>query len=257
MTYGIVADRRDAVADMTAQEFRDLALGANRDASACAYGKVAIIGPGGISTFQTNVKGDVSPVFCGNSTAAAIGRLGVAGDMVTKVHGVALEPYEVAAHADGDRVTQTWMVPPAPVEERSWRGRTVLLIRALNDYAILLGPLPSGISPEAARRELLGPDHASKLAVIDAAAEIPVVAFYNSNGKHGGAPQTGVATIALAARSVPWLDRLFADGSLTYSMQDGARTCPLPAMSAAGDRLAVVMPCVAVSLIPLALERVA
>ena len=85
-----------------------------------------------------------------------------------------------------------------------------------------------------------------------------VVEFHNSNGRHGGAPQTGLATIALATRSVPWLKDLFADGFVTYPSQAGPRQAGLPATSpAAGGRIAVEMPTVAVELVPLAMERVA
>lgn len=238
-------------------DLRDLALLAGRNAASCAYGKVVVIGRHGISTFQATPDGATAPVFCGNSTAAAIGYLG-GGKHRTMVYGVADGPYEVSARIYGATIAQIWLVPAASPEERSWRGCRVVFLPALNDYALVFGELPAGVSPEAARCELLGPDPACKLAIVSGSGPDAVVEFHNSNGRHGGAPQTGLATIALATRSVPWLKDLFADGFVTYPSQAGPRQAGLPATSpAAGGRIAVEMPTVAVELVPLAMERVA
>lgn len=257
LTFGVIADRRHEHVDPRTMDLRDMALLAGRNADACAYGKVVVIGRRGIFTFQATPDGGTAPVFCGNSTAAAIGCVG-GGAQRTKVHGVANSPYEVSARIDGGAIAQTWMVPAAAPEERVWRGCRVVFLPALNDYALVFGDLPAGVSPEAARRELLGADPACKLAIVGGSGPDAVVEFHNSNGRHGGAPQTGLATIALATRSVPWLEGFFATGVVTYPSQTGPRQARLPVTSpAAGGRIAVEMPTVSVDLVPLAMERVA
>jgi hypothetical protein len=87
---------------------------------------------------------------------------------------------------------------------------------------------PPGSPPEAARRELLGPSDSGKLAVISPGPDGTIVRFYNSNGRHGAVPQTGIASIALAARSLGWLGECFADGHIRYFNADGIRSEPLP-----------------------------
>lgn len=257
LTFGVIADRRHEHVDPGAMDLHDLALLAGRNADACAYGKVVVIGRHGISTFQATPDGGTAPVFCGNSTAAAIGCLR-GGRHRTMVHGVADSPYEVSARIDGGAIAQTWMVPAATPRERIWHGCRVLFLPALNDYALVFGDLPTGTSPEAARRALLGADPACKLAIVTGSGPDAVVEFHNSNGRHGGAPQTGLATIALAARSVPWLETFFAGGFVTYPSLAGPRRARLPATSpAAGGRIAVEMPTVSVDLVPVAMERVA
>lgn len=238
-------------------DLRDLALLAGRNADACAYGKVVVLGRQGIFTFQATPDGGTAPVFCGNSTAAAIGCLG-GGKQRATVYGVADMPYEVAARIEGGAINQTWMVPATSPEEQTWRGCRVVFLPALNDYALVFGDLPSGIEPEAARCELLGADPACKLAIVSGSGADAVVEFHNSNGRHGGAPQTGLATIALATRSVPWLENFFPGGIVTYRSQAGTRRAALPATSpTAAGRMSVEMPTVAVDLTPLAMERVA
>ena len=236
-------------------DLRGLARLAAANADACAYGKVVVIGRHGISTFQATPDGATAPVFCGNSTAAAIGCLGGAGSLRTRVYGVAVEPYEVDARLDGHAIAQTWTVPAAAPREQAWNGCRVVFLPALNDYALVFGDLPDGIAPEAARRALLGADPACKLAVFGSDG---LVTFHNSNGRHGGAPQTGLATIALATRSVPWLAEVFAAGFVSYPTASGIRRARLPATHAGiGGRIAVDMPTVSVDLAPVAMERVA
>jgi hypothetical protein len=258
LTCGIIADHRREDVDPRTMDLRELALLAGRNADACAYGKVVVIGRHGVFTFQATPDGATAPVFCGNSTAAALGSLGAVGSIRTQVHGAAGQPYEVSARVDGGAIAQTWKVPAATPDERAWRGCRVLFLPALNDYALVFGDLPAGTSPEDARRELLGGDPACKLAIVGGGAGDATVTFYNSNGRHGGAPQTGLATIALATRSVPWLADFFPDGVVTYPAAGGPRQAALPATAPAGHgTIAVDMPTVAVDLAPLGMERVA
>ena len=257
LTFGIIADRRRERFDPRTMDLRDLALLAGQNADACAYGKVVVISRQGIFTFQATPDGGTAPVFCGNSTAAAIGCLG-SGMQRASVYGVADTPYEITARIDGCAINQTWIVPAASPQESTWRGCRVVFLPALNDYALVCGDLPAGIDPEAARCELLGADPACKLAIISGVGPDAIVEFHNSNGRHGGAPQTGLATIALAMRTVPWLENYFTDGFVTYPSQAGRRRARLPVtLPAAAGTISVEMPTVAVELVPLAMERVA
>ncbi|MGE0668971.1 MAG: hypothetical protein AB7O49_20660 [Sphingomonadales bacterium] len=257
LTCGVIADRRREPVNGAPLDLDGLARLTAAIPGACAYGKVVVIDRHAISTFQATAEGTAAPVFCGNSTAAAIGCMGGSGDLRTRVHGVAGHPYQVHARIDGAVVAQTWLLPAATPRERDWRGRRVVFLPALNDYALVFEGLPEHISPEAARQELLGADPACKLAVVGAGPE-PAVAFYNSNGRHGGAPQTGLATIALAARTVPWLAELFAGGAVSYETADGVRLAALPATSISpGGQVAVELPTVSVDIAPVAMEKVA
>ncbi|MEN3973786.1 hypothetical protein [Emcibacter sp. SYSU 3D8] len=257
LTAGIIADRRHT-STPDPMDIHSLAQLARPDADACAYGKLVMLDRFGIWTFQATSGGTAARVFCGNSTAAAIASLGGSGIVRTKVHGAAALPCDVAAQIDGAAVSQTWHVPATTPEERSWHGRRVVLVPALNDYALVFGGLPAGLRPESARRELLGDDPACKLAIISGRHGDAIVEFHNANGQHGGAPQTGLATIALAARWVPWLEDCFADGMLSYPTRAGIRRARLPSTTTdTGGRIAVAMPTVSVELKPLIMEQVA
>jgi len=234
-TRGVVVDHRNTT-DLLPPEFSALALAAHRP-EAIAFGKIAVVRGDGIAVMQTNLLGASAPVFCGNATAAALSLLCKDGACRSNVSADDKQ-YEVRARITGGRVTQTWLLPRTRVVERSWRERRVLLVDALNPYALVIGALPDGIDPEAARHELLGNTLAAKLAVITQ----HTIEFYNTNGRHGAAPQTGIASMALAARLVPW----FAEQMLGMPS--------LPAITEMKDgRLAIAMPSVTVELKSLAL----
>lgn len=257
LTYGIVVDERGCGGARSAS-FRDLAVLANQHPGACAYGKIVILRNDGIFSFQAKSTGEVVAAFCGNSTAAAIGTMGGEGHIRTRVHGAAPQPYDVSAWIEGDSVTQEWIVPAHAVETHTWRGRAISCLATLNEYAIVAGPLPRNLAPEAARHELLGPAQSGKLAVIGGTADCPIVEFHNANGKHGALPQTGLATIALAARAVPWLRDRLPHGELRYPTKEGFGTARLPTLrSAANGGIAIEMPRISVDVKQLALELVA
>jgi hypothetical protein len=67
-----------------------------------------------------------------------------------------------------------------------------------------------------------------------------------------------VASIALAARALPWLNASFPDGHLTYLTEGGPRRAPLTAVAeSACGRIRITMPSVSVSLNPPAVKMVA
>ena len=72
------------------------------------------------------------------------------------------------------------------------------------------------------------------------------------------APQTGVATIALAARSIGWLNDVFPDGQIAYRTAGGHRMASLPViLDAACGGHSLAMPGIAVSYAPLIAELAA
>lgn len=236
-TRGIVVDRRNSAGDLSPLDFTALAFAAHRP-DAIAFGKVAVIRSDGISVTQTNLLGVTAQAFCGNATAAALSVIckdGVCRSTVSAGE----KSYEVRAEVRAGSVTQTWLVPRTRVIERSWRDRRVLLVDTLNPYALIIGTLPDSIDAETARHELLGDSLAAKLAVISQ----HTIEFYNANGRHGAAPQTGIASMALAARLVPW----FAEQML------GMPSLPV-IKETKDDRLAIAMPRVTVELSALALS---
>ena len=257
-TYGVVVDRRRQDGGQPALDLDDLATLANDHPGVCAFGKIAVLTDEGIHTFQVGRQGENSGVFCGNSTAAALACLIGDGEMRTALFGMADAPYEVSAQMIDGTIAQTWTLPACPIDERDWRGRRAVALRALNNYVMVLGDLPPGICPEAARHELLGPGVGGKLAVITDEAEAATVHFYNSNGRHGAVPQTGIASIALAAREIGWLGERFADGFLTYIADGEAHRAALPSITNGEDgRLHLRMPEIEVLLSPLARELAA
>lgn len=247
-TCGVVVDCRDSDDGFSDFDFGALAVAAHRP-DAAAYGKVAIVRQDGIAVFQADRERGIAPAFCGNATAAAMRFVNADGDSRNAVLGAAGVDYEVSARINGRTVSQTWVVPQAKIEERTWRGRPTLVVEMLNQYALVVGPLPEGVSAEAARYEILGASLTAKLAVVASADSTPVVEFYNANGRHGAVPQTGVASIALAARAVPWFADLFGDMRLAYRTRTGSAVVELPAVeSVCNGRVAITMPTVAVDL---------
>lgn len=230
LTAGIVLDRRGSRDVIPRNGLADIAALANANSDACAYGKIAVIADDGLHAFQVMPDGRLSPAFCGNSTAAAIACMDIPSDLLTRVHGPASNAYSVSARLQRQTVSQTWFLPQPVIEEIDWHGSTVLLIRALNDYAIVMGRLPQSTCPEQARTQLLGEAGCGKLAVIEDGANTPFVSFFNTNGQHGAAPQTGLASIALAAMSVDWFDRVVPDRRVAFRTRVGLRAVDLPGL---------------------------
>ncbi len=258
LTFGLIVDRRADSSAIAAQGLGELADSANRHPDACAFGKIAVLTREGIFTFQALSEGETVPVFCGNSTAAAIKCLSDSSEIHAALHGMAGISYRARARIEGNTVTQTWTLPREAAEKLEWRGCRVLRLRTLNDYAIVLGRLPEGVDPNAARIELLGPCAAGKLAIVDLSVDGPIVEFHNSNGMHGAVPQTGLATIALAARSTGWLRDIFSNGRIRYRTRTGPRQMSMPGIAQdASGGLALSMRGIAVSLTPLITELAA
>lgn len=226
-TSGLVVDRRGRDKRLTEEDVQILRMAADGGQSVCAFGKIALLTEDGIETFQVTGEGKLTAAFCGNSTAAAIAYSGGLPGTVC-VKGPSCEPYEVTARIADGAVHQTWLVPDSPAMNLVWNGCRTILLNCLNDYAIIEGSLPERITPEQARRELFGDQTGAKVAIVQGAQSRPEVEFYNSNGRHGAAPQTGLASIALAARHGGWLADRFSSGMVSFQADGETRCVALP-----------------------------
>ena len=248
-TWGVLIDRRGARNRISRWQLRALAELANNHPGACAYGKIVLVRTDGISTFQTRPGRDPSRTFCGNSAAAGLSCLATEGSISTRIHGTGRRSYDVNGRIVGAAIAQQWLVPSEGAQLRNWRGCRALFLTTLNHYAILLDPLPPAMGPADALRELGASALANKLAIVSDIEGIPFVEFHNANGRHGAAPQTGIATLALAARTSPWFGARFPDGRFLHATTDGPQTSNLPSVvEAACGRLAIDMPSVSVRL---------
>jgi hypothetical protein len=239
-TCGVVLDRRDAPHHPSQSELAAFRAAAHRP-DARAFGKIAVLRQDGIAVYQAGSADRIAPVFCGNATAAALRFTRENGSLSSTIIGAGAN-HEARARVSAHGVAQTWLVPVPVVEQRAWREQRVLLLDTLNPYALIVGRLPEGVDADAARHELVGPGLATKLAVISPHS----IEFYNANGRHGAAPQTGLATMALAARAVPWFAELLL----------GMPSLP-PITQIKDGRLAIEMPAVTVELRELALPQAA
>ncbi len=249
-TCGVIVDLREDDRAINFNKLQSLATVAMHNQLASAGGKVAVIRSESISVMQTSVSEKVTPVWCGNATAAAAFYTGNLGESRFVVHGPSRKCYHADIRIKENKVEQNWVVTLDKVVECIWRDRRVVFASFLNEYAIVEGPLPNDITPEDARCELVGNCLHAKLAVVSLVGGYPIVEFFNSNGKHGAAPQTGLATIAVAMRSTRWLKSLFRDHLVSYRTTSGIYIENIPVTSAVTNRsICVKMPAVTVEIV--------
>lgn len=250
-TSGLVVDRRGRDKRLTEEDVQILRMAADGGQSVCAFGKIALLTDNGIETFQVTAEGKLTAAFCGNSTAAAVAHSGNDLRGPVRVKGPACETYEVTARIADGAVHQTWLVPDSPPTHLVWNGCRTILLHCLNDYAIIEGSLPEGITPEQARGELFGDQTGAKVAIIRGSQSHPEVEFHNSNGRHGAAPQTGLASIALAARYGGWLADRLSSGMVSFQADGETRCVALPTIIAEStQRLQFEMSPIRVALSP-------
>ncbi len=195
--------------------------------TACASGKVVIADQSerSVRVFQTGCQ-QPSAVACGNGVAAGAALLGrhrlgetisfqvgwESGLLPAKAHVVAVDHHF--------HVAQCWELP------RTWQFESVELpggpravrVRGLNPY--LLIEAPEGFDPRPLMAEALGDcSLAARAAVITRGGYSPPrVRFYSLEKPHGGAPQTGLVTLALAAREVYWMGELLAGQHIEHPL---------------------------------------
>lgn len=225
LTSGVILDRRDRDPVHSPDELCGLVRLSNEQPAACAHGKIVVLLQNGVHTYQSMPDGRVLPAFCGNSTAAALRLMG--SQTALAVHGPASQQRLVDATLSRNTVLQSWISPAPAIETRRWRGRNVLIVRVFNDYAILSGKLPSDVDAATALHEIFGPFGCPKLVVLEPGPS-PLGAFYNTNGRHGGAPQTGLASLAVLARFNTWVKGLVANGTIAIEREGRRETILLP-----------------------------
>lgn len=218
---------------------------------AAARGKLAFYDACELSVLQVSPHGDLTPAFCGNAAAAVVlaqGRPTGRMRLATPGSGQVSVDY----HRDGNSVTQDWLIPSMSVEDFTWRGRRVFRVKGMNVYNIVVGGLPVGVSAETCRVQLAAGHPNAKLAVLGDGPECCHVAFYNASGRHGAAPMTGLASLAVVASASPAFAAHLGELTVTYQTAAGEETFKLPEIGTAEDgRLRVAMPHVDAFLSPL------
>jgi hypothetical protein len=235
-----------SMAEVAALPYEALAPLAYHNPAATAAGKVAAIVGREVQVFQVQPGRRAACAWCGNAIAAAAQNLG-RNHITFSALGPGGARAEVEALVAGFQVHQAWTMPPARARDVSAWGMQAAMIAALNDYAIVLGPLPAPEEADLLRQRLAGKSVAAKLVVVTPAEAAPLVTFYNANGRHGAAPLTGLATLALATRDLPWLRAAIGDGHVIYETRAGLRLEPLPLIDeVAGGRVQFSLPPVSV-----------
>ena len=251
-TAGIVLHKFKAcVSDFSQEEAAAYANVALARKDAAARGKVAVLGYSGLRVFQANAWGELLPALCGNATAAAIlslktsaGRLQVEGPGAVRVTADFLR--------SGSTIHQSWLIPGMTVTEFTWRGRYCVRVLGLNSYTVITGGLPVGMEPETCRVQLADGQPNAKLAVFGNGAAQNHVAFFNASGRHGAAPMTGLASLAVAAHALPQFAARIKAPDITFQTACDCETYTLSPVSRAGDgRLRIALPDVEAFVSPL------
>jgi hypothetical protein len=125
------------------------------------------------------------------------------------------------------RVAQSWTGIRFQVQGAELLGRQVAVCHgSLNDYLMVRVPdeselerfdLPDALALWSEARQFSGFANPlqSRMAVIaPRPGSVPFVRFYTCGRMHPGAPLTGLAALALASRSVPWLAGILAGGAI-------------------------------------------
>ncbi len=188
---------------------------------------------GEILVFQGDrLNGSAALCSCGNATAAGAAMLAhsVNHGLVCQVCSIPEGQLEmcswVTPAGGGWRVAQSWCGLSFPVVQASLLGHKVAIgTGTFNNYVILSLP---GRAPESfAVPEVLALWEAARpfgfdnilrarLAAIFPADPHPFVTFYTCGRMHPGAPLTGLAALAMAARQVAWLASLLKLGRIQH-----------------------------------------
>ncbi|MBP2560089.1 hypothetical protein J2857_002858 [Neorhizobium galegae] len=209
---------------------------------ATAHGKVAILRGRRLSVYQAGPDGGLVRALCGNATAAAIHAHGSASGQLELV-GPENVGITAEFHRSGDSVSQVWRIPDIIVTEFEWNRRRCAHMSGLNRYVLVFDGLPDGIDAETCRRQLSAGHANTKLAVFGDDAAPNHVSFFNATGRHGAAPMTGLASLAVAAEALPHLAACIDGRGITYQTASGREICRLPDVSRGKDgRLRIGMP---------------
>ena len=234
-TFGVLLNQPDRLAaDFSAFELPRIARLALSRHEASARGKIAILGADGLLVLQADSQGGILPALCGNATAAAAHLMPQAEGELTLI-----EPggdrYVSAYVRTGARVMQSWKVKAPVVTEFTWRGRSCVRVEGLNSYVVVIGNLPGDMTAEVCMANLMEGRPNAKMAVLEHGALRGAVAFHNISGRHGAAPFTGLASLAIAASAVPEVAAHFGDSMVTFQTSRGLETRCLPIIDSAPD----------------------
>jgi hypothetical protein len=210
-----------------------------------------MIGGDGTAVFQTKPGIGPALVWCANGTAP-IAVLARDHHKDVTLFGPDGARACLTQSVDGVSVAQRWTLATPAVTEIGWQGLIALRSEGLNRYVVLPGPLPEGITPEIARHALAGVGLGAKLVILTPlACDIPHIAFHNSHGRHGAAPGTGLAVLALLTHLSPRIEALIPRRLVSYDSKAGRVVTALPHIVLNGDgTVSIDMPVVHVMLSP-------
>lgn len=158
-----------------------------------ARGKLVVLGTNRTVRIAQIVNGlPRATVLCGHATAAAAVLLGD-GEPV-RLAGPAAD-ITAEFQVDGNRVRQAWTLLARAPRSITVGGALATTVDALNPYLILTMPTSAQI---LAAKRWIGRHADRKVAIVrgDSAR------FLGAQGEHGGAPLTGIVSLALAAASL-------------------------------------------------------
>jgi len=173
------------------------------------------------SCFQ--VKNNIAQeVFCGNSTAAAsavICRfLHKNSNIKFKYHceGACVDIMANVILKDSlVNVSQVWRanMNRAVLKHIKIENCPAVKFNLFNDYVFLKGPIEN--LEKVIKEGVLSGRIDKKIAIIYPGETLPQVQFYNCNGLHGAAPQTGLASLAILVSKVDWIKNIFPERKLS------------------------------------------
>lgn len=200
----------------------------------CAKGKVGLLDLQAqrASSWQTSST-SATLVPCGNLTAALLAVAGIrkrcsSPQLSVRISEANREAFvigHIARHPTGGRVVdQVWKVAPPDCVNLGITadGRPYAQCRWLNDYVVVGGD--GRIPPEQLRAKFTFGGHRGKLIILTNSQPGIYATTHNSSGLHGGMPMTGLITLALLSRQVPWLAPLRRMGHIIH--RQGANALP-------------------------------
>lgn len=221
---------------------------------AAARGKVALLGATEVCVLQAGQRGALRTALCGNAVAAAALVLNVPEGRL-RLNTTDARDLTVEFHRSSSSIDQSWLVPGMTVAEFTWRNRRCFRVAGLNSYTLMTGGLPVGMTAETCWKQTANGQPNAKLAVFGQEAGQNHVVFYNASGRHGAAPMTGLASVAVAAHASRRFAAILGGQDITYQTAGDLETVNLPEIGYAKDgRLRIDMPRIDAFVTPLAQE---
>jgi hypothetical protein len=243
-TCGIILARpRRPATDIAGLDLHRLAAAAVGRPGATASGKLVLLGSNGAAVFQTRPPGLAELVLCGNA-AAAIALLSPEEERRFTLFGPDGARLHVIQRRMDSLVLQRWRLADVEIAPSSWHNCSAIHCRGLNRYTVVIGPLPAGLTPEDAGCDLARAGLGAKVVILSPRAGAATEAvFLNDKGRHGAAPATGLATLAILARRSALVRDSLPGNIVAYHAAGRRIEAPLPAASGEPDgSVAIDMP---------------